>query len=113
MDRHLFKAPVRFNGGNRHLFKVRVDIKLKDLKDQLNEINQGLNPEDTRRVEDIWYARPNYLQTEKIMLTDNECVRSLFSIYYREHMFPIMEMETTLLRSLEDIMNCLIMQDYV
>jgi len=50
MDRLLFKAQVRFNGGNRHLFKVRVDITLKD---QLNEINQGLNPRDTRRVEDI------------------------------------------------------------
>ena len=95
------------------MFKVRVDIKLKDLKDQLNEINQGLNPEDTRRVEDIWYARPNYLQTEKIMLTDDECVRSMFFRYYLEHMFPVIEMIATLLRSLEDIMNSLIMPNYV
>ena len=61
MDRHLFKAQVRFNSGNHYLFKVRVDITLKDLKDQLNEINQELNPGDTSRVEDHQYARPSYL----------------------------------------------------
>jgi len=76
MDPHLFKAQVRFNGGNRHLFKVQVDITLKDLKDQLNEFNQGLNPRDTRRVEDLQYACPGYLQTEKIMLTDDVPVLS-------------------------------------
>ena len=45
---HLFKAQVRFNGGTRHSFKVRVDITLKDLNDRLNEINQELNRGDTR-----------------------------------------------------------------
>ncbi|AES79779.2 40S ribosomal S10-like protein, putative [Medicago truncatula] len=58
---NLFSARVRFNGGNLHLFKVRVDVMLKDLKDQLNEINQGLKPGDTRRVEDLQDARPDYL----------------------------------------------------
>jgi len=62
MDHHLFKAQVRFNSENRHLFKVQVDITLKDLNDQLYEINQGLNPGDTKRVEDLQYARPGYLQ---------------------------------------------------
>jgi len=57
---NLFKAQVRFNGGNPHLLKVRVDVTLKDLNDQLNKINQGLNPGDTRRVEDFQYARPSY-----------------------------------------------------
>jgi hypothetical protein len=66
---NLFSAQVHFNGGNRHLFKVRVEDTLKDLKDQLNEINQRLNPGDTRRVEDLQYARPGYLKSEKIMLT--------------------------------------------
>ena len=42
-------------------FKVRVDVTLKDLKDKLNKINQGVIPEDARRVEDIWYAHPGYL----------------------------------------------------
>ncbi|AES73795.1 40S ribosomal S10-like protein, putative [Medicago truncatula] len=109
MDPRLFKTQVRFNGGNRHLFKVRVYITLKDLKDQLNEINQELNPRDTRRVDDHQYARPRYLQDQKIMLTDNDCVRTMFSRHYRECMFPVIELEATLLRSPEDIMNGLIM----
>jgi len=114
MERHLFKAQVRFNGGNRHLFKIRVDITLKDLKDQLNEINQGLNPGDTWRVEDLQHARPGYLQTKKIMLTDDDCVRIMFSRYYRERMFPVIELEATLLRSPEDILNSLILpENYV
>ena len=42
---NLFKAQVRFNGGNPHLFKVRVDVTLKDLKDQLNETIKDSTPE--------------------------------------------------------------------
>jgi len=82
---------------------------LKDLKDQLNKINQRINPEDTRRDEDLQYARPGYLQTEKIMLTDDDCVRSMFSRYYEKCMFLIIEMEATLLRSPEDILNSFIL----
>jgi len=111
---NFFSAQVRFNGGNSHLFKVRIDVTLKDLKDQLNEINQGLNPEDTRRMEDLQYARPGYLQTKKIMLTDDDCARSMFFRYYQEHMFPRIDMEAMLLRSFEDILNSLIMpENYV
>ncbi|AES66429.2 hypothetical protein MTR_2g069230 [Medicago truncatula] len=110
---NLFKAQVRFNGENRHLFKVRVDI-LKDTKDQLNKINQELNLGDTRRVDDLQYARPNYLQTEKIMLKDDDCLRSMFSRYYQECMFLVIEMEATLLRSPENILNSLILpENYV
>jgi hypothetical protein len=111
MNPHLFKDQVRFNSGNRHLFKVRVDITLKDLKDQLKEINQGLNPGDTRKVDDLQYAHPGYLQTEKIMLTDDDHVRSIFSRYYQEHMFPVIEMETSLPRLPEDILKSLILPE--
>jgi len=114
MDPQLFKAQVRFNGGNHHLFKVRVDITLKDQNDQLNEINHGLNPGDTRRVEDLPYACPGYLKTKKIMLTDDDCVRSMFSRYYLERMFPVIEMEATLLRLPVDILKSLIQpENYV
>jgi len=110
MDHHLFKAQLRFNRGYRHLFKVWVDITLKGLKAQLIEINQGLNPEDTRRVDDIWYARPCYWNTVKIMMTDDDCMRSMISRYYRERMFAVIEMEAMLLRLPEDILNSLILK---
>jgi hypothetical protein len=114
MNCHLLKAQVRFNSGNHHSFKVCIDITLKDLKDQLNEINQELNPGDTRRVEDLQYARPGYLQGQKIMLSDDDCLRTMFSRHYREHMFPVIEFEATLLRLPEDILNNLILsKNYV
>jgi hypothetical protein len=96
------------------LFKVRVDFTLKNLKDQLNEINQGLNPIDIRRVEDLQYEHPGYLQSEKIMQTEDDCERSMFFIYRQHRMFPRIEMEATLLRSPEDFCKSLILpQDYV
>jgi len=111
MAPHLFKAQIRFNGGTHHSFKVRVNITLKD---QLNEINQELNPEDTRRVEALQYARHGYLQGQKIILTDDECGRTMLSRHYRKHMFSVIELEATLLRSPEDIHKSLIMpENYV
>ena len=84
------------------------------MKDQVNEINQGLSPRDKRRVEDLQYARSSYLQTEKIMLRDDDCVRSMFSIYHQHRMFSKIEMKDMLLRSPEDILNNLILpENYV
>jgi len=106
---NLFKTQVRFNHGNPHFFRVLVNVTLKNLNDQLNEINQGLNPIDTRRVEDISYGCPGYLHTKKKMLTDDDCVRNMFSRYFQERMFPRIEMEATLVRSPEDILKSLIL----
>ena len=113
---NLFNAQVHFNGGNPHLFKVQVDIMLKDLNDQLNEINQGLDPGDTRRVEYVWYKRPS-LDEGRItfgrpeILNDDD-VRSMFSIFCQHNMFPWIEMDATL--PPEDILKSLILpQDYV
>ena len=41
---NLLSAQVSFNGGNPRLCKVRVAAMLNDLKDQMNETNQCLNP---------------------------------------------------------------------
>jgi len=50
-----FGVSVRFNGGNPQMLKVQyINVTLKGIKDQLDEINQGLNPGDTRRVKYIW-----------------------------------------------------------
>jgi len=65
---NLFSVSIRFNSGNPQMFKVRyINVTLKGLKDQLEEINQGLNPGDTRRVKYIWYERP-MLDDRRIML---------------------------------------------
>lgn len=78
---NLFSAQVCFNGGKPYLFKVRDDVTLKELKGQLNEINQGLNPADRRRVEDVQYGHPRILQSKKTMLTNDDCVRITFSVF--------------------------------
>jgi len=101
------------NGGNPYLFKVQDDVRLKDLKDQLNEINQRLNSGDTRRVEDIQYGCPVLLQSDKIILTDDDCMRSMFFVF-QHRIFLRIEMDAMLLRSPEDILKILIQpQDYV
>jgi hypothetical protein len=111
---NLFNAQVCFNGGNFYLFKVQDDVMLTDLNDQLNEINHRLNPGDTRRVEDVQHGCRSSLQSDKIMLTSDDCVRSMFSVFHQHNMFLRNEMDATLLRSLEYTMNRLILpQDYV
>jgi len=41
---------IRFNSGNPQIYKVGyINVTLKGLKDQINEINQELNIGDTRR----------------------------------------------------------------
>ncbi|RHN54644.1 hypothetical protein MtrunA17_Chr5g0409131 [Medicago truncatula] len=62
---NILSAQVHFNGENPHLFKVRVDVTLTDLKDQLNEINQGLNLEDTMRVDDLQHACTGYFHSKR------------------------------------------------
>ena len=109
----LLSVSISFNGGNSQLFKIRyINVTLKGLKDQLNEINQGLNPRDTRRVEYIWYdrltlddGRTTFSQLE---LKNNDDVRSMFSIFWQHNMLPWIDMFVTLLRSTEDILNSLI-----
>jgi len=111
----LFKVYVRFNGGKVYTnvtLNIRyTNVTLKGLKDQLNEINQGLNPRDTSRVKYIWYERPT-LDEWTIMFSrlelKNDNVRSMFSIFLSHNMFPWIDMYVTLLRSTEDILNILI-----
>jgi len=106
---NLFNAQLCFNGGNPNFFKVGDGVTLKDLKDQLNEINQGLNPEDTKRVEDDQCERLMRLHFNEIILTNDDCVRSMFSVFRHHNMFPMIEMDATLLGSSEDILKSLIL----
>jgi len=111
---NLLSVWIRFNGGNPQMFKVRY---IKGLKDQLDEINQGLNPEDTRRVEYIWYERlvldEGRITFSRLELMNDDDVRNMFSIFWQHNMSPWIDMFVTLLRSPEDILNSLILpEDY-
>ena len=55
----MFDVHAQFNGGEPQRLKDRcLGVTLIGLKDQLNEFNQGVNPEDTGRVEYVRYKRP-------------------------------------------------------
>jgi len=108
-----FGVSIHFNGGNPQMFKVRyINLTLKGLKDQLYEINQGLNPGDTRRVKYIWYELPTLnegrITFSRLELKNDDDMRSMFSIFWQHIMVPFMDMFVTLLRSTEDILNSLI-----
>jgi len=99
------------------MFKVwYINVTLKGLKDQLNEINQGLNLGDTRRVEYIWYERPTLdegrISLSQLELTKDDDSRSMFSNFWQHNMFPWIDMFVTLLRSPKDIINSLIPPKY-
>jgi len=116
VDPNTLLADVCFNGGNPNkLFRVWVDDMLKDLKDQLEEINLRLNLGDTRRMKYIWYERSSF-NDERITfsrpeLTKYDDVRRIFSIFDQHIMFPTIEMHASLLRSSEDILESLIRLD--
>ena len=82
----LFGVCIRFNFGNPQMFKVRyINVTLKGLKDQPEEINQELNLGDTRRVKYIWYERPTLddgrITFSRLELTNDDGVRNMFSIF--------------------------------
>jgi hypothetical protein len=104
----MFSTKVCFNGGKPNLFMVWDDFTLKDLKNQPDEINQRLNHGDTRRVEDIWYECPSFnsvgrLTLNRMMVTNDDDMRNMFSIFGQHNMFPTIEMDALLFRSSEDI----------
>jgi len=109
---------AEFNDGEPQRLKVRcLGVTLRGLKDQLNEFNQGVNPRDTRRGKYVRYKRPT-LDEGKISftwveLTNDENVKSMF---WENIMFQWIDMQVTLLRSTQDIINSLIPpedRDYV
>ena len=112
----LFSVSIHFNDGNPQMFKVRyINVMLKGLKDQLDEINQGLNPGDTRRVEYIWYERPTLgdgrITFSRLELKNDDEVGSMFSIFRQHSMFSWIDMFVTLLRLHEDILKSLILPE--
>ena len=100
---------TQFNGGEPQRLKVRcLGVTLRDLKDELNEFYQGVNPRDTRRVEYVRYKRPTLdegrVSFSWVELTSDENVTSMF---WEHSMFQWIDMRVTLLRSTEDIVKSL------
>jgi len=51
-------AAVYYNIEKPSLFRVCVGVTLCDLKDQVDQINDHLNHDDTRRMDNVEYRRP-------------------------------------------------------
>jgi len=101
---------AQFNGGEAQRLKAqRLGVTLRDLKDELNEFNQVVNPGDTRKVKNVRYkcstldqGRVSFTWVE---LKNDENVTSMF---WEHNMFQWIDMRIMLLRSTEDIIKSLI-----
>jgi len=101
---------AQFNSGEPQRLKVQcLGVTLRGLKNQLNEFNQGVNPRDTRRMKYVRYKRPTLdkgrISFTWVELTNDENVKTMF---WEHNMFQWIDMQVTLLRSTEDIINSLI-----
>jgi len=101
---------AQFNSGEPQRLKVRCPgVTLRGLKDKLNEFNQGVNPGDTRRMENVRYKCPTLdegrVSFTWVKLKNDENVTSMF---WEHIMFQWIDMRVTLLRSTEDIIKSLI-----
>ena len=101
---------AQFKGGEPQRLKVRhLGFTLRGIKDQLNEFNQGVSPEDTRRVEYVRYKRSTLddgrISFSWIELTNDDNVRRKF---WEHNMFQWIDMRVMLLRSTENIINSLV-----
>jgi len=101
---------AQFNGEEPHRLKVRyLGVTLRGLKDELDEINQGVNPGDTRRMQNVRYKRPTLdegrVSFTWVELKNDENVTSMF---WEHNMFQWINMRVMLLRSTEDIIKSLI-----
>ena len=74
---------AQFNDGEPQRLKVRcLGVRLRGLKDELNEFYQGVNTRGTRRVEHVRYKRPTLdegrVSFSWMELTNDENVTSMF-----------------------------------
>jgi len=94
----LFSVSIRFNDVKPQMFKVRyINVTLKGLKDQLNEINLVWTSNVGRRENNVQSARIKERRREEHV-----------SIFWQHNMIPFIDMFVTLQRSTEDILNSLI-----
>jgi len=105
---------VYYNKGKTpHLFRIRIDVTLFGLKDQLDQINCQLNHRDTRRVDGVDYWRPStdsarIVQFSRMKLENDDDMRTVFSIFGQYSTKEPIELDASLVRSVEQIQKSLI-----
>ena len=106
-------AAVYYNGGTPpHLFRIRDDVTLSGLKDELDQINRQLNHRDTRRVVGVEYRCPlsdsaGSLRFSRMKLTNDGDVRTMFSVFGQHSTRGPIELDASLVRSVEQILKSL------
>jgi len=106
-------AAVYYNGGTPpHLFRIRNDVTLSGLKDELDQINCQLNHRETRRVVGVEYRCPlsdsvGSLWFSQMKLRNNDDMRTIFSIFSQHCTRGPIELDASLVRSVEQILKSL------
>ena len=104
-------AAIYYNGGTPpHLFRIRNDVTLSGLKDELDQINRQLNHRDTRRVVGVEYRCPlsdsaGSLRFSRMKLTNDDDVRTMFSVFGHHSTRGPIELDASLVRSAEQILK--------
>jgi hypothetical protein len=107
-------AAIYYNGGKAtHLFRIRIDVTLSGLKGQLDQINRKLNYRDILTVYGVEYRCPSTDSTESVRfiqmkLMNNDDVRTMFSIFGQYSTRGTIELDASLVISVEQIQKSLI-----
>jgi hypothetical protein len=106
-------AAVYYNGGTPpHLFRIRNDVTLYELKDELEQMNRQLNRKDTRRVVGVEYRcsssdSAKSLCFSRMKLTNDDDVRTMFSVFGQHSTRGPIELDASLVRFAEQILKSL------
>ncbi|MCH94309.1 hypothetical protein A2U01_0015267, partial [Trifolium medium] len=87
---------------------IHIDVTLVDLKHQLSQLNDRLNCGDARRVTDVEYRRLSVCSDGTVWFTDMKLqkdgdVRTMFSIFSQYNTKGPIELDATLVRSVQYI----------
>ena len=113
-DLNIKLAAVYYNEGKPpHLFRIRNDVTLSGLKDELDQIIRQLNHKDTRRVVGVKYRCPlsdsaESLRFRRMKLTNDDDVRTMFSVFGQHNIRGTIELDASLVRFAEQIQKSLI-----
>jgi len=100
-------AAVYYNGGKSpHLFRIRNDVTLSGMKDEMDQINRQLNHRDTRRVVGVEYRCPlsdsaGSLRFSWKKLTNDDNVRTMFFVFGQHSTRGSIELDASLVRFAE------------